>query len=243
MSSSKGLLLYSGPSMLDGHPIVVVATGLGRPSSNKKTGPMVQTWILRADMGPQAAVAMGADVSICGGCPHRGHLGIDRSCYVAVSRAPASVYKAWRRGVYRDAVPGDFAGKLVRIGSYGDPAAVPGAVWTRVASEAKGVSGYTHQWRWATHLRRFAMASVDSVQEAFEAQAAGWRTFRVAEGFDPLPFESLCPASDEGGHRTDCASCLRCNGSRGSDLRYSVVIPAHGPGKRATLRVLREVAA
>jgi len=40
-------IIYRGPSVLDGAPIVVVATYSKR---NKKTGTMVQTYIIRDDM-------------------------------------------------------------------------------------------------------------------------------------------------------------------------------------------------
>ena len=69
--AANGVVLYRGPSRLDGAPIVVVATGLQRPSENEKTGPMVQTWILRSDEHPVSAVHSGADASICGDCPLR----------------------------------------------------------------------------------------------------------------------------------------------------------------------------
>ena len=45
----RGFIMYQGPSMLDGAPIVVIAT---MSTSNVKTGQMVQTWILRADINP-----------------------------------------------------------------------------------------------------------------------------------------------------------------------------------------------
>jgi hypothetical protein len=49
--------------MLDGEPIVVIATGFKRSSANPKTGDMLRTWILRRDVAPFAAIHNGADVS------------------------------------------------------------------------------------------------------------------------------------------------------------------------------------
>ena len=43
----NGAILYCGPSLLDGSPIIVVITGLSGRSTNTKTGKMAQTWILR----------------------------------------------------------------------------------------------------------------------------------------------------------------------------------------------------
>lgn len=67
----QGLVLWEGPSRLDGAPIVLIATGMRRGSSNEKTGPMVQTWILRQDVAPHVAQRTGADASVCGDCPLR----------------------------------------------------------------------------------------------------------------------------------------------------------------------------
>src|SRR5687767_8863532 len=63
------IILYDGPSQLNGTPIVVVA---GASTSNRKTGPMVQIWILTRDVDPIAAVKSGADSAICGDCKFRG---------------------------------------------------------------------------------------------------------------------------------------------------------------------------
>jgi hypothetical protein len=60
MKKPSGVILYQGPSLLDGAPIVVIATGLNA-SSNSKTGDMVQTHIIRADMLPMDAIYNGED--------------------------------------------------------------------------------------------------------------------------------------------------------------------------------------
>jgi len=63
--------VWRGASPYDGTPIVLLITGLVRPSKNRKTGPMVQSYILRQDMRPIEAVTTGADAAICGACPFR----------------------------------------------------------------------------------------------------------------------------------------------------------------------------
>ena len=68
---ATGAVIYRGPSAIDGEDIVVVLVGLGRPSANAKTGGMLQTHILRADMAPTVAIAAGLDTSVCGDCQHR----------------------------------------------------------------------------------------------------------------------------------------------------------------------------
>ena len=105
MAKPNGYILWEGSSKLDGQPIVVIAT---MNSSNVKTGNMIQTWILRADINPVQAVNDGDDYSICGNCPHRKKSYVDdkgvdqstRSCYVNVGQAPNSVYKAYKAGKY-----------------------------------------------------------------------------------------------------------------------------------------------
>jgi hypothetical protein len=90
----NGLVLYRGPSMIDGQPIVCIATGLATKSTNEKTGDLIQTWILRDDIAPIDAANTGADVSICGDCPHRGQVidgkNVNRTCYV-------TLFHQWRK--------------------------------------------------------------------------------------------------------------------------------------------------
>jgi hypothetical protein len=235
LTPPPGVVLWSGPSLIDGKRIVVIATFR---SANEKTGPMIQTWILRTDRSPIAAVATGADSSICGNCTHRGEGPHDRTCYVNYAQAPESVWHAWRRGVYprfaHSLHAHRFAGRFLRMGAYGDPAAAPFEVWERVAALVAGWTGYTHQWR--TTDARFAgllMASCDSVADRDEAKVAGWRTFRVkpAAAQHWPAGEIVCPASEEAGKRLQCIECRACSGTRLGKLGSfvpDVVIDVHG---------------
>lgn len=242
----NGMVIYRGPSMIDGSPIVCIATGLLDGGSNTKTGSMVQVYIIRADMNPLTAVQIGADESICGTCIHRGRVitdpktglrkNIERSCYVTLMHGPRVVWDAFQRGVYAD-VPLAKArkllrGKRVRLGSYGDPGAVPMAVWEQALANVTELSGYTHLWRRFPLLSAFCMASCDSEAERTEAKALGFRTFRVRGKDDPkLAGEGLCPASKEMGKATQCASCLLCGGAR-SKAKADITIIAHGTGAK-----------
>jgi len=51
-------VVWEGPSMIDGSPIVVIITGMkpGSGSGNSKTGTMAQTYIIRSDMSPMEAI-------------------------------------------------------------------------------------------------------------------------------------------------------------------------------------------
>ncbi len=239
----NGFILYEGPSALDGAPIVVIATGIKAKSRNAKTGDLIQTWILRSDIAPVEALATGDDASVCGQCPHRPALG--GVCYVTVWQAPRSVFDAYKRGIYPRLSLADaaqaVAGRTVRLGAYGDPAAAPVAIWEAFVSQASAWTGYTHQWRSAPDaFKRLTMASADSVSEGFQARAAGWRTFRIRDASEPVApkLEFICPASEEAGKKTDCASCRACMGTD-SKAKASPVIIVHGAGKAARFALSR----
>lgn len=230
----RGFVFYDGPSAIDGAPIVGIAV---LQSENEKTGNMVQTYILRADMAPMHAIASGEDASICGDCVHRGDraAGRARTCYVDVSKSVTSVFSAWIRGAYPLMAPADgarvIAGRRVRIGSYGDPAAIPAAHWRALIKRADGHTGYTHQWRqwFARGLRGIVMASADSESDRDLARAMGWRTFRVRTESETLGAREItCPASPEGGNRRQCVNCLACDGATRGATQASVAIVVHG---------------
>lgn len=239
---ANGAILWEGKSQIDGAPIMLIATGLASGSVNSKTGALVQTWILRADVSPVAAIHTGADESICGACPHRGTIETQadgttrnrgRACYVAVFQAPRNVWETAKRGKYPRAKGAEgaalLAGLNIRLGAYGDPAAIPFHVWKKLLSRAYPATGYTHQWRKAdSRFASLCMASADSVAEAETARALGYRTFRVGSKAESIVqgVESLCPASAEAGKRTTCESCKLCGGDR--IKAKSIFIPVHG---------------
>ena len=237
----NGYILYQGPSAIDGKPIVVIATGFASKSNNGKTGDMIQTWIIREDISPYAAVKNGEDESICGQCIHRPALReqVEATgekfvrCYVKTWEAPRSVFEAYKRGIYpvasHDMVAALCDGLMVRFGSYGDPYAAPIALWQAMASKALGWTGYTHQWRRAgTDWAKLVMASADSLADMLEAHSKGYRTFRVtAKPFENVKgVEAICPASKEKGARTDCATCRACMGTSGK-AKASIQIARH----------------
>lgn len=233
-----GVTLYDGPSRIDGKPIVCIASLYSR---NEKTGPMIQTWILRKHVDPIAAIGNGGDLSICGDCPLRGWIertrnGLrnrGRGCYVGVKNAPSQVWQAYRRGRYptydRAEHACHFHGRALRLGAYGDPVAVPLTTWRRVLPLATGWTGYTHQWRDPRFARwsQYVMASTHTTDENDQARAMGWRTFRTRLPDSPLADDEIaCPASDEEGKRRTCLTCLACDG--GDCRKRSVAIIGHG---------------
>ena len=233
--SNKSYVIYDGPSLIDGQPIVAIAQV---KSGNRKTGDMCQTWVLRSDIDPITASRTGADISICGDCPHKGKpsdkatgWAKDRSCYVNLLFAPNGVYKAYKRGSYpvvqgHEAIRAIGLGLGVRLGSYGDPQAVPEYIWRSLTSAAEFVTAYTHG---QNTMPDMIMTSADNATQAESAWDRGERTFRVISALDKLMKgkEVLCPASDEAGNKATCASCKLCGGN--SVKAKSIAIVAHGP--------------
>lgn len=239
-NANQTFIAYEGPSLYDGKPIVVlVQTG----SDNRKTGDMVQTYIMRSDIDPITASRLGEDSSICGTCPHMGTPNPDsdkgqavgRTCYVTLAHAPLAKYKAYKAGRYSHALGHDKIralglGRLCRVGSYGDPSAAPQYLWDSLTSACEGWTAYTHGD--VNPAPNMIMTSAESASQAQAAWGRGERTFRVIAGLDSLikGKEVLCPASEEAGKRTTCASCKLCAGS--SVKGKSVAIVAHGIAKR-----------
>jgi hypothetical protein len=228
----SGYIIYRGASLLDGKPIVVVA--ITKESKNSKTGNMVQTYIM-ADNGlsPVESAKILADKSVCGDCKHR--RGMGGSCYVNLGQGARSVMDGVMRGIYEldDGynVGTAVLGRKVRLGTYGDPAAVPAYVWESLLKNAESHTGYTHQWASgkADHVKQWCMASADTMDEFAAAKFAGWRTFRVrqADGTPEYSHEMICPASAEAGKRLTCATCMACSGGIDSK-KASVTIVVHG---------------
>ncbi len=219
------MVVYDGPSMINGDPILGIITGLTTPSQNPKTGPMAQLWILAKDEAPHLAVKSGKDESVCGDCPAR-----NKWCYVQTFQGPRSVWAAWKRGTYSSYDPLLLQGKALRLGAYGDPAALPLSVLEEITKDVDMYTGYTHAWKYCDdRYQSFCMASCDSGADAVDAVSRGWRTFRVTteSGDRSLHNEIICPASDEAEHLLTCVECRTCDGSR-RGLKSNVVIKAHG---------------
>lgn len=235
MKKPLGIILYKGKSLIDNQMIIVLATGFDK-SSNEKTGDMIQTWIMTLRMSPIEAKRYGHDFSVCGDCKHK-HFG---SCYVNIAHGPHNTYKAYMNDRY---IPFEeshlelFKGRKIRLGSYGDPAAVPTEVWAKICSVTDGHTGYTHQWNKRfvdPELKDYCMASCDNTTEYIKAKAMGWRCFRVRMSADFAVAENrlsynefVCPASNEAGNKTSCEKCKACMGL-GASTKKDPVIIVHG---------------
>lgn len=241
MARPNGVVLYRGNGF-DGTPIVAIA--VFGDSSNSKTGGMIQVHIL-PDNGepPHDAVKSGADLSICGDCPLKGHMWKGRACYVNVATGPNAVWLCYMGGGYPDyqrAVHDEyFVGREVRWGAYGEPVLIPLPIVSHVSDLSNGWSGYTHQWRQARYraYRRYFMASTHTIDDCRDAVRLGWRFFKSANKHTAEDIAALreitpcfnCPASKEQGHRLQCFECLACDGMfHTTGQPASVWIDTHG---------------
>ena len=224
-SKPTGGTLYHGPSAINGADIVAVVT---YDSGNPKTGDMAQLWILDAgDTKPSDLVKQGRDQAVCGDCAFAGGKG----CYVNTGQAPNAVYRTWQAGKYPEGV--ENRRKAIRLGAYGDPAALPYDDVAALLDGYHGWTGYTHQWK--TCDQRFSgilMASVDNEAEYDQALRMGWRAARVGTTAT-LAGEIICPATAEGGYRTTCENCKLCSGT--ATRAKNILFPAHGSKKAKAL--------
>lgn len=274
-----GVILWQGASAITGEPIVLVATKFDAGSDNDKTGAMVQTFILPDPVAhgievngktPARIVQWLENTgarAICGDCPHAWQRDpatgkhVKGTCYVREYQSPAAVLGAVARGSYpvagrdfpRDWIAHIAAGLMVRLGSYGDPAACDPIVVADFVALAAGRTGYTHMWksayagarRVAFALRDYVMASCDSLADYNAALSQGYRAFLIVPQSPAFLERSIlsvgshidsamiCPASSEfeavTGRVSECAKCGACSGAQGKGSRMpNVFIPAHG---------------
>lgn len=223
-----GFILYEGASVLDGAPIVAIAT---LTTSNRKTGDMVQTWILRSDINPVEVSKQKLDNSICGNCPQKQSIG--GACYVNIGQAPNSIYKAYKNGRYPkfdiNKHGAYFSNRMVRLGAYGDPAAIPFEVNEQLTQLATGHTGYTHQIAHRNFDKRYlniCMVSADTPKQARKYQALGAKTFRVALANDSLFDNELECLSDSKG--INCIDCGLCDGQT-----KNIAVQVHGARKNS----------
>jgi hypothetical protein len=234
---SDTFVAWRGPSRFDGQPIMAIAVP---KSTNGKTGKMINVHILRADMSPVDAMRTGADESICWTCPLRGELQPDgsragRGCYVVYGQGPQSAWRAHadEPAVHPDVLLDRFRDADVRLGAYGEPAALPLSIVANMLAPSRMWTCYTHRWRDFADTdawRNISMASVDSIAEADEAEARGWRVYRYGHIHTRRPNEIVCPHETRG---VQCIDCGLCDGAspRRRGVK-SILATPHGTGAK-----------
>lgn len=197
-------------------------------SSNRKTGDMIQTYLLDRETLTSEPSVFGAK---CSACP------MVNKCYV--SRDKMSVRSALARLLgeertsYAHATLADvlplLRGRKVRLGTYGDPSALPLADLKAIVNSAQGHTGYTHFWREIdTEYSAYLMASVEDSSAELLAQGLGYRSFRVitqeTTERDVSSVAVECLNSSVG---LTCADCLLCSGTSGRGRKVSIWIDEH----------------
>jgi hypothetical protein len=211
----NGYIAWQGDSLIDGSPIVLILTGFVNPTSNRKTGRQIQSWIIRQNYVPTYAAKYGFDNAICDSCPLK--LSEIGSCYVNLLTTN-NIYRSYLAGNYPKFSDKELAVLQhyrypIRIGSYGDPTAIPFDIWEPIILASGKHTGYTHRHkncdlRWQKYL----MASMETELGAKQAQKGGWRTFRIIAPDAPLSDnEILCRHTED--DRNKCETCLLCDGS------------------------------
>lgn len=217
-------------------------------SSNVKTGDVPTAWV---------GLTKSACLESCRGCALAPvAVGGNGECY-SHSGSPAiaasSIRKAAERGHDRTLAAAlnsaKRTAKMVRYTAIGDGGRVLDGVADRIIATVRGAGmslvGYTHHWReqfvaqaWRGHL----MASANSLAEADEALAQGWRTAAVvpmdtpARGLTPNGARYIvCPAqtAEERGAKVTCNDCRLCDASRPGPV---IAFREHGNGVRSKQR-------
>ena len=234
-------LLKTTTSKINNKPIDLILT---ITSKNTKTGDMPQLWIAEHATSGSASIKNKTDDTVCGDCAFRGDKskGVPRLCYVnpmavnAATKAPKT-----------EPVP-EHPRVPIRLGAWGDPGAVPvedllEVVHTHGGRGKKTHTAYSQRWRHEPNSGHAAlcMASVHTPAQALLAQKLGWRTFRVTNEDALMPNEVWCPATAEGGSKTDCRTCCLCDGtSNGKTVNVAVKVHGRAGHERAYEKVLEE---
>ncbi len=233
ISKAKSAIVWRGASLFTGKPIQVVLTGIDLKTANGKTGPKVQASIISQKWNPTRAYGTPRERDICGDCPLAGPYKT-RTCYVRflAFRLGENKHKYDVTSLHEAA--SSVAGKPVRIGAFGDPAAVPYEAWATLLEKVPRWTGYTHAWaKCDQRFKRILMASVETREQYHAAHASGWRTFRaLLPGFDLYRDEILCPYETS---RVRCVDCGLCAGMNCGAKHIAIYSHGSGGGKLARI--------
>jgi hypothetical protein len=209
-----------------------VITGFKAKSVNRKTGEMIQTYLLDKETLTTEPKVFGAK---CAGCP------MVSKCYV--SNDKMSVRRTVKKLLNGEACSYKFStldevlpllrGERVRLGTYGDPSALPLHDLQKICKTSDGWTGYTHFFREIdSDYSLYLMASVESLEGELLAHSLGYLTFRVLLKEDEnlevtkKSIQCLNVENDKTLVSLQCVDCLICSGTKGRGKK-SVYIEEH----------------
>ena len=114
-------------------------------------------------------------------------------------------------------------GTYVRFGTYGEPIMLRFPLVQHMAALASSYTGYTHQYASPFYqaYKAYFMASTD---DSTRGTTDGWREFSMTNDSTPQRVMVSCPASKEGGMKTNCAKCGLCSGISGKGKKSVIII-------------------
>ncbi len=165
------------------------------------------------------------DSAVCFDCPFNSQG--SKRCYthkygsfkafLGVLKAVKTMYKTWNEIPTISDIPAELLseckGRYIRFGVYGETILLPLLWVSQLTAVCSSWTGYTHQWKKESvqPYSAYFTASTESKETTFLAMALGWRVFEVTK----TTSDGLvnCPASEESGYKTNCATCKRCRGN------------------------------
>jgi hypothetical protein len=204
-------------------------------TSNKKITdgkPLVQTYTFSMEQWTLATNHKGfgmktffsLDASNCLDCPFSGNQG-EGGCYTHKFNQYVGFISMLRSIKPFHLTPLDYEkrmeiidmcyGTYVRFGTYGEPSLLPLSLVEEMASYSDSYTGYTHQWKkdWAEGYGDYFMASTHSQFQSDVAKKLNYRSFIATK--DGTEDAVVCPASNEAGFKSNCATCGLCSGLKG----------------------------
>lgn len=223
----------------DGKNVFVIRKGKTSNDKISDGSELIQTYTFSIDQWKLASTSKGfgmkkffsLDGSNCLDCPFSGNQG-KGGCYTHKFQQYVGFVSMLRSIKASDLTPLDedkskriiemSRGVYVRFGTYGEPSLIPIGLVRNIADVAKSWTGYTHQWEkdWSQPFKDYFMASrheTDSVN--------GWRSFQALSVSKMREsFGVGCPASKEGGYKSNCATCGLCSGLLGKGKKDVKII-------------------
>ena len=204
-----------------------VITGFKSKSTNRKTGGMIQTYLLDKKTLTSEPKVFGAK---CSDCP------MVSKCYV--NHDKMSVRRTVKKLLNGEKTSYSFStleevlpllkGERVRLGTYGDPSALPLQDMKKICETSDGWTGYTHFFKEIdSDYSKYLMASVESLSSELLAHALGYLTFRVL-----LKEDETLEVSKQSIQclnitiNRQCTDCLLCSGTSGRGKK-SIYIEEH----------------